>query len=341
MIKFFSRMTGLCVMLACLITVGSVYASFHYAVGPPEDIESLFQIHMASTWVLPDDKETGESHQSLLEEIINGSDGLNTKSSYLNDQIASRKRYDRETFSNNDFWQGSTASSTFETETSNLTFLLYFPDNPNTTQDESEQEMYVFTTAVYLGESSFLSNPDTTVPIGDYVYAIYRTRLINIGGQWIAQETELGAAPSMLYQNSLAGSWLSRNPSFDPAPTKWLSGKRGTTYSNAIYTYVHPAAGKDSNGNLFTNIDGYTTSTHVADSTSELVYYRYTAESTKTYTLKVKGNITVSVYNNLYNPINTTVTTASDYTTIKFSATRNTLYYIVMSGSEKTIYTFY
>lgn len=342
--RIFAKVAIICLLIVIIMTTGGLFATWNYVFGDPDNIQREYSIHRNTvSWVLPDDKETGESHQVLLELIINGENGLNTENSYLNEQIENRKKYNKDTFANNDFWQGETTSSTFETEINNLDFMLYFPDEDNTQEDESLTEMYIFTTAVYLGETTYLFNTDLTIPIGEYVYAIYRTKIQkNAEGKWYAVDTELGAAPSMLYQNTIAGSLAAKTPSFNPAPEVWYSGKRGTNFNDAIHTYVHIKASKDSSGELFANIDGYELSTHFADTADEKVYYQYSAESTKTYTLKIMDeNANVSVYNSNLGKVSATTKKGDGYTTITVRLTIGSLYYFEISGMSKAIYTFY
>ena len=229
------------ICLVCLCSV-NVKASWYYNISISEQIEIPVRVQVMP-WVgveeLPNDI-MGEDHEQLIDTILNGTYtdnngnstgiGLNDPNSYINEEIANRTQgsswFTSDTLGSMDFWESSDIAKYFDTETTGLTFVIYFPNNePNV--------HYLFTTSVELGSSN---NPN--YPIGQEIYPIYRTQLVQNAetGEWEAVETKTGSCKSAYYDNPITGSWLVKYPSFDPST--WAEGKLGTSTSNAVYTYI-------------------------------------------------------------------------------------------------------
>ncbi|MBQ2718588.1 MAG: hypothetical protein IJF73_00810 [Clostridia bacterium] len=219
------RLSALLLLLSLVFSVGGVYATWNYAnLGPTlsslEMPVRLGEFNWAGSGDLPTDSEIGEDHISLIENIVSHTEhGLNAKGSYLNEQIAARKKgsltwQGRDTLGSMAVTQSEELTDIFGLAASNLTFLIQFV---------SDTEYYVFTTSVYLGERGAIniwgnnSKPgNPTVPIGEAVHPIYRTRLQKTNGTWAAVETVKGYATSAWYEESRRNATATQIPSFDP-----------------------------------------------------------------------------------------------------------------------------
>ncbi|MBQ9714633.1 MAG: hypothetical protein IJV83_04875 [Clostridia bacterium] len=298
-----------------------VYATWTYATGgvaehAQELAIKLSEFEWKGSEELPDDVQ-GEDHYELINQVINSEYGLNTEGSYLNDQIDSRENRNRDTFGSVDLYDGSDIENLFDLNTSGLTFLLHFPENtPN--------EQYLFTTSVELGETGWLGwGSPANIPIGEYVYVIYRTKLVlSDTGKWEAVETKPGYAKSAYYENDWLGSVAAQTPCFDP--DTWQEGKRGTGFSNAIYAFV-----------------GQTTSAYL-DSDTEKTYYKVVPSSRRTVTITLgenDGHCSVNVYKANQATQNVTTSTTNGIKTVSFTASANATYYIELSGDKSIAFT--
>ncbi len=311
MTKMLGRLTAVIVIMALLFSIGGVYASWHYARGPVLSQMELIDILM-DMWVgseeLPNEVE-GEKHKVLIDAIIRGTDdngvvvGLNNPDSFLNTQIEERSSIwwkDADTLGSMDYWQEDNINNYFDLDTHNLSFLLYFPDGVSDTY-------YLFTTSIDLGENS------PNIPIGTNVYPIYRTVLKKDAiGEWYAVETKVGYAPSAYYDNAFTGTWL-RYPSF--SAEGWVEGELGTSFSDAIYTY---------NGQ---------TQTALIESDTEVAYYKFTASSAGTVTITSSDTSALfTIYNSNQRTVTSNKTVDANGVTVTFRASRNTTYYIAVSG---------
>ena len=221
----------ICFMM--ILSVGGVYATWEYAeIAPLTEIISinirLSEFNWTGSGNLPNDGGIGENHISLIDQIINHPQhGLNVSRSYLNEQIEDRQdgglgwSGGRDTLGSMAVTQSSELDSIFGLSSNNLEFLIYF---------KSSNEYYIFTTNVYLGERgeiNILGNNKTpgkpTVPIGEYIYPIYRTKIVKSNGTWSAVETVEGYAKSDWYDESRRNANATQIPSFDP--TTFIEGK--------------------------------------------------------------------------------------------------------------------
>ncbi|MBE6599709.1 MAG: hypothetical protein E7640_00670 [Ruminococcaceae bacterium] len=242
------KMSSVCssfiIILVCLLCLCSVNlkAAWMYNISISEDIIIPVKVQVMP-WIgveeLPHDI-MGEDHEKLIDTILNGiytdsngkstEIGLNNPNSYINEEILNRTQgsswFTSDTLGSMDFWEKSDIAKYFDTATTGLSFVLYFPKNePNV--------HYLFTTSIELGGSN-----DPNYSIGQTIYPIYRTKLVQDTetGEWEAVETKTGSCVSAYYDNPITGSWLAKYPSFDP--DTWAEGKLGKTTGDAIYTYI-------------------------------------------------------------------------------------------------------
>lgn len=87
----------------------------------------------------------------------------------------------------------------------------------------SDNEYYLFTTGVYLGERGSVgifgnntASGKPTVPLGYPVYPIYKTVVSKQNGVWTAVSTVVGYANSDWYEESRSNEHATQIPSFDP-----------------------------------------------------------------------------------------------------------------------------
>ncbi|MBR7100626.1 MAG: hypothetical protein IKC91_05730 [Clostridia bacterium] len=292
-------------------------AAWHYAMNATGSIEVPMEVEVFP-WVgveqLPSDI-LGENHQVLIETIINGTYtdengnvtdiGLNNPDSYINNEIQNRINgnfwFRSDMLGSMDFWERQDIEKFFNTETTGLAFLIYFPeDQPNV--------HYLFTTSVDLGENS------PNIPIDQKIYPVYRTELKkNSEGIWEAVETKTGYADSAYYQNPITGSLLVKYPSLNP--DTWVEGKLGTSMSDAIYAFIGQEV------------------TAYADDTTSCVYYKLTVNSNTTLNISSENELAkLRVLNASGNPIATNKG-AQGTNNLSFNGRRGTTYYIEVSGA--------
>lgn len=310
------------ILLACS-GIGSVKAVWHYAQSISDDIYIPISVEVFP-WVgadqLPDDV-LGEDHQALIEAILNGtytnSDGtitnigLNNPNSYINNEITNRTDgrffFRSDILGSMDYWEREDIKKFFDTGTSGLTFLLHFPEGQTDTY-------YLYTTSIILGDG------DPNIPIEELIYPVYRTTL-NKGedGVWVATETKTGYAESAYYQNPVTGSWLLKYPSFDP--DTWAEGDLGNSTADAIYTYV-----------------GETTTAYVQDAATPK-YYKITASSNRNITISGQNsNYVIRIYNSQMSLVSANGG-AQGTNSVTFRASKNTTYYIEVSGATSITFT--
>lgn len=220
------KVLSLLMVVFMLFSIGGVYATWKYSNSGPNpyyiDIPlRLGEFNWAGSGDLPTDDAIGENHISLIDQIINHPDhGLNTSKSYLNEQIDDRQdgglgwSKGRDTLGSMAVTQSKELNEIFGLASYSLEFLIQFKSN---------NEYYIFTTSVYLGERgeiNFWGNNKTpgkpTTPIGDNIYPIYRTRVVKTNGVWAAVETSEGYAKSAWYEESRSNANATQIPSFDP-----------------------------------------------------------------------------------------------------------------------------
>ena len=308
-----------------LISISGAYATWRYAGLPPVPVDTELSV-ILSQWtgseILPDDDAIGENHRLLVENIVNGdSIGLNTSNSYLNKQIAKRQDdYNRDTLGSMAVTQGSELERLFGTEgeAENLTFLIHFV---------SDTEYEIFTTGVYLGErgevgyswfTPYTKTPgDPTVPIGDYVYPVYKTTVVKTNGTWTAADTKLGAAKSAWYDENQNDRYknVTQIPSFNP--DSWTEDVTlGTNVTNAIWTYE---------GQHVTARCG---------NTSTVLYYQIKPDASGTLTV---SSSTIGARFSLLNAGGGTILSGNG--SVSYPVTADTKYYIAVRGAASIAFT--
>ena len=219
------RFFAVVMLFAFIASIGGVYATWQYSSHGPgtsasEIVVKLGEFNWAGSGDLPTDSEIGEDHISLVENIISHSEhGLNVNNGYLNKQIADRKKGSltwsgRDTLGSMAVTQSEELDEIFGLDANNLEFLIQFVN---------DNEYYIFTTGVDLGERgeiNWLGNNSKagkpTVPIGESIYPIYRTKVVKTNGVWAAVETKVGYATSAWYEESRRNANATQIPSFDP-----------------------------------------------------------------------------------------------------------------------------
>ncbi len=304
------------ISLFCFFT-NNVQGAWHYAMNASGSIEVPMSVEVFP-WVgaeqLPGDV-LGENHQKLIETILDGTYvnqngtetkiGLNNPDSYINNEIQNRANgnfwFRSDILGSMDFWEKSDIEKFFDTNTTGLSFLLYFPTN-------SKDTYYLYTTSVVLGDSS------PNIPIGENIYPIYRTELKkNNEGVWEAVETRTGHADSAYYQNPITGSLFVKYPSFDP--DTWVEEDLGTSFANAIYSFVGEKT------------------TAYNDNATNCRYYKFTAPSSNTTITVSSENAKAKI--KVYNSSQSLVSVKSGSQgskSITFNASKNATYYVEISG---------
>lgn len=305
--------------LACFFPLG-VKADWHYAGVVLSNIEITMSVQVLpwqGSEQLPSDV-VGADHQQLIDSILNGtytnSDGsvtqigLNNPNSYISNEINNRVNgnflFRSDVLGSMDYWERSDIEKFFNTETSGLSFVLYFPQG-------SADTYYLYTTSVDLGEQS--NNPN--IPIGEKIYPVYQTELKkNEEGKWEAVQTKTGHAESAYYQNPITGSWLVKYPSLDP--NSWIEQELGDSFDSAIYAFV-----------------GQSPTAYCKDA-STLKYYKITTSSAATITVSSQENAhKIKVYNSQRALVNANGG-AQGTNNVSFRSARNSTYYIEVSGGQ-------
>lgn len=197
-----------------LITTNSAYPTWLYAQQAIAEISQTFSkkikpFEYAPEEVLPEEEE-GKNQVVLVQNLVEGENGLNKLGSYLNQQITLRKWiFRKDTLGSMGVDQKTELENLFSLESQNLSFLIQFVD---------DDTYYIFTTEVDLGE-----NGSPNYAIETYIAPIYRTIVKKINGKWEAQTSAKGYAESAYYDESnLWGNHVTKIPSFDP--DTWEAG---------------------------------------------------------------------------------------------------------------------
>ena len=312
------------ICLICMFSV-NVKASWYYNISISEQIEIPVRVQVMP-WIgaeeLPNDI-MGEDHEQLIDTILNGTYtdnngnrtgiGLNDPNSYINEEIANRTQgsswFTSDTLGSMDFWESSDIAKYFDTKTTGLTFVIYFPE------DEPGVH-YLFTTSIELGGSN-----DPNYPIGQAIYPIYRTKLVQDAetGEWEAVETKTGSCKSAYYDNPITGSWLVKYPSFDPST--WAEGKLGTSRDNAVYAYIGQEV------------------TCYSDDDTAVTYYKISTSSNSNVTVKsTNGNAKITVYDSNGRQV-ATRGGAQGSNNVVFRGSNNGTFYIAISGGQSITFT--
>lgn len=315
----------ICFTIIALFFVGlslvtpKVKASWIYNEALSADIDLGVNV-MVMPWEgaeeLPNQSEYGNNHKLLIEKVLNGTYtsgnntqnvGLNTQNSYLAEEIQNRKNIsyrNADQLGSMDLWQSDRINEFFELNdgTNKVEFILKFPDGSNDTY-------YLYSTSLFLGDGW---SPE--IPAGTNIYPVYKTTLQrNSDGKWEAISTEVGYAPSARYSNPYTG--LALGNAFDTS--KWVKGRIGTSFSDAVYTKKSYAMPVESH-----------------DVTHETYYYYDNGSSTTNLTVTVSKSekAVVYVYNSSGNLVSATSGTSQGSQKVTFKPSRNAKYYIKITG---------
>lgn len=232
----------------------------------------------------------------------------------------------------------------------------------------SQPVYYVYLCDTYLGETGTMTETTSwgqttgytnttagnpTVPIGENIYHIYRTRLIADGstGNWVADSTYTlvdGYAPSCWYEEMREYSPIARQtPAYDV--DAWKEDTRGSAQDTAIWTFDgdSTAVTADStNTYVYYKMQTASVTYYYAYSSGTYAYYgttytngasthSYSYNTAGTYTITVSDpNATVNVYTVNGNNTTEVVPTSFGSGTYTFSLnTAATTYYIRLSGA--------
>ncbi len=317
-IKLFSSLLLVAIVSIFSLFVPQVYAEWKYNEALSADIQldiNVIVLPWEGADELPNQNEYGNNHKILINNVLNGTYvsggqtqniGLNTNNSYLANEINSRKNIsyrDANQLGSMDLWQSDRINEFFSLSdgSNKVEFILKFPDG-------SDDTYYLYSTSLDLGDGW---SPE--IPVGTYIFPVYKTTLQrNSEGIWEAVSTEVGHAKSARYNNPYTG--LALGNAFDT--DSWTKGKIGTGLNDAIYTKLNYAM--------------------PVETTSEEIetYYYYDSSSTNNVSVKIQDSdsAVAYVYNNKGNLVSTLSNTKQGSQIVTFKPSRNTKYYIKISG---------
>ena len=309
--------------LAAIMVIGSVSATWKYAdENKIEDFNNSLNIqiapgeyHWVGSDVLPNDKEEGLSHFSLIQKIISNDVGLGNSGSYLNEQIDSRiDSFSRTVLGSMAIKQGEDLQNIFTKESRNLNFLIEFKEYKREWLDYKYMEVaYLYTTEVYLG-----TNGNLAFPIGEYIYPVYRTKIVRQSdGSYKAESTDVGKAKSDYYdENQYININRSEIPSWDPdsfTSELDLGNSFGGSISNAIMMNT-----------------GYRVTVNLAQASP--LYYKFTVKNTKNFVFSLQDS---SCALTLYDSSGTQIASASNGY-LESILTAGQTYYVKCEGNKDT-----
>ncbi|MBQ3219014.1 MAG: hypothetical protein IJB32_00260 [Clostridia bacterium] len=334
--KVLIRLVVLMSVIIFGLSILGVFASWTFAEKPASNTEHSLGVELKDFFwkgveELPDDVE-GEDHEWLIRNLVMGVNasgtkiGLNNKNSKLNDYVNDRLDggvgWERDYFGSMAVTGGNEVEDLFGTKGAGLSFIIEVISNT---------EYYIYTTSVYLGERGEMNFWGTqnktpgkpTVPIGEYIYAVYKTKLsrANSNSDWNIVSTIRGKAKSDWYDENRRAANATQIPSFDVKT--WVAAEMGQspTVDNAIWTFV-----------------GDNPTAYATNSMPKL-YYRITPLTSATvtvYTENLDGELKI-----LSNNGSTVIASGSQQTVdgvnciaVSWTATQNTLYYIEVTGDS-------
>ncbi len=320
----FNKKTVVILLLVSVISVGSVSADWIYANTNPDNVNESIAVTLAPyKWsgseILPDDIE-GEDHYLLIETLIGGTDdfgeviGLNNPNSALSKNIDNRVNHwlswrAKDYYGSMDgswFDDDLDMEGVFNTETLGLAFII---------QVVSDTKYYIYTTDVDLGENGLPS-----VPIGEWIYPIYRTEIVreDVNSPFDIIDTKCGKAESVYYEQILLPPYDA--PSFDI--DTWTETDLGSSAdtANAINTFI-----------------GDSGVAYPVDETTP-IYYRLKPSASGTVTvqstrLDIEIKILAADGATIIAEGNMETVDGANVTVATFSASANTDYYIEYSGA--------
>ena len=295
-----------------------LYAEWKYSDAVSADIALDLNV-IVMPWEgadeLPNQSEYGNNHKMLIENVLNGTYvsggqtqniGLNTENSYLTSEIQSRKDIsyrDANQLGSMDLWQSDRINEFFSLSvgSNRVEFILKFPD-------DSEDTYYLYSTSLDLGDGW---SPE--IPVGTYIFPVFKTTLQrNAEGVWEAVSTEIGSAKSARYNNPYTG--LALGNAFDT--NSWVKGRIGTGFDDAVYTKLGYAMPVESTSN----------------ETETYYYYDSTSTSNVSVTIQHSETAVAYVYDASGKLVATRDNTSQGSQTVTFKPSRNTRYYVKVTG---------
>lgn len=319
-----------------LLSIGCVFADWHFATDPPQAVSDFLPLQASEfTWegsdILPDDIQ-GEDHAWLIGNLISGTKngnviGLDNPDSDLNEYIQNRLDgglgWKRDYFGSMAVTGDAEMEALFGAAAQGLSFII---------QVVNDNEYYIFTTSVYLGERgepNWINTGNKTpgkpsVAIGQYIYPIYRTKITrpNSSTPWNIVETKMGKALSDWYDENRRNANITQIPAFDP--NSWVEAKLGdsATANQAIWTFVGDET------------------TAYPDARNTPVYYQLKPQSAGNRTVKSSNpDCTIKVYNSNGQVLATSTPTADGGVSVSWNGGANTLYYLSLEGSMSMHFT--
>lgn len=218
-------------------------------------------------------------------------------------------------------WAGKDVTSHTSVTGDNLRTSMGIPDGIEFALTEiDDNTKYLYLTAVDMGDDA--NNPN--IPYHENVYRVYRITFKNTdefgnvehdennNEIWHDEATEIGYAPSFKYTTGLFGTAY---PFFDWK--NWHEGTLGTSYNDAIYTFVSDK--------------------QTADATSGDVYYKINLQAGQRIRITITSSSStqnVKIYDEQYNLI----TENTSVVTLENTNESPALYYIVYSGNAYISY---
>lgn len=220
-------------VFASMLAVGGVFAEWTYTENTVDAIDVNLKVGIGDfIWQgseeLPDNEEEGTDHAWLIQNLVDGSTsgnssiGLNDKNSTINEYINNRLKgglgWKRNYFGSMAVTGDNEMEEIFGAAAKGLSFIIEV--------DESDSNIYyIYTTDVYLGErgepnwlgTSNKTPGKPTVPIGQYIEVIYRTKLVraNANSNFDIVETKKGKALSDWYDENRISANVTQIPAFD------------------------------------------------------------------------------------------------------------------------------
>ena len=324
-IKYLSLILVVAIIGLFALGTSSVFAEWKYSEALSADIDfdiNVIVLPWEGADELPNQSEYGNNHKILIENILNGTYvsggqtqdiGLNTKNSYLVNEIEKRKDIsyrDANQLGSMDLWQSDRINEFFNlSEGSNkVEFILKFPDG-------SDDTYYLYSTSLDLGDGW---SPE--IPVGTNIFPVYKTTLQrNSNGVWEAVSTEIGCAKSARYNNPYTG--LALGNAFDT--NSWVKGRIGTSFDDAVYTKLD-----------------YAMPVETVSQTAEAYYY-YDSSSTTNVSVTVQNSdkAILYVYDNNGNLVSTRNNTSQGSQMVTFKPNRSTRYYVKVTGDVYCTFT--
>ncbi len=337
MFKKVYKILILSIFLVFTLSTLGVYATWRFAENPAYGDKTFGVIMAEYHWSGSDDlphEVQGEDHAWLIVNLVDGQNssgkdiGLNNPNSaindYVNDRLDGGIGWSRDYFGSMAVTGGSDMADLFGTKAKGLSFIIEVLD---------DLHYNIYTTSINLGErgsANWLGTSNSTpgkpnIPIGEYIYPIYKTVLTrtSTSEDWTIVETKRGKAKSDWYDENRRNANVTQIPSFDVKT--WAEAELGKSpdVNNAIYTYV-----------------GDTPTAYATTSMPE-VFYRIVPTSSKTITVSTDNELClITVFDNTgaqiaQSPIDVN---ENGKIAVSFSATAGQTYYLSIQGDHAMLF---